>query len=214
MYTPYLSTLYYSLISPYTELPHNVLTIDIATFERAMFSTGERRAMQDSRTGQLRASGSTLSLGSLLSSLKVDVQCAMHNSGNDAFMSLFALQKLLDPKNTPIPDMKGRNQTMGIMGMGIAPSVSPGLSMYPSPSMPMMTSPAYTGYSIAAPMPVSINRTFPRAAGTVYANGYLAPAEELGQRGRSPNPAKRSASADRRLDDLQTEEGRKSMASR
>jgi hypothetical protein len=200
---PLLSTCY-SLTLPYAELPHNVLTVDIATFERALFSIGERRAMQDPRTGQLRASGSTLSLGSLLSSLKVDVQCAMHNSGNDAFMSLFALQKLLDPENTPVPDMKARNKAMGIVGMA-----SPGLPMYPSPSMPMMTGPAYTGYAIAAPMPLSINRTFP-GAGAAYTNGFLAPAEEFGQMRRSPNLAQRPPSADRRLE---TGEGRKSMVS-
>lgn len=203
----------YSLRFLDTELPHNVLTIDVATFERAMFSVGQRHAMQDPRTGQLRASGSTLSLGSLLSSLKVDVPCVMHNSGNDAFMSLFALQKLLDPENTPVPNIKERNKNMGFMGMGIAPSASPGLPLYPSPSMPMMTGPAYTGYSIAAPIPVSINRTFPGPGGASYTNGFLAPADEFGQTRRSPNLTQRSSSADRRLDVSQTGEGRKSIVS-
>lgn len=169
--------------------------------------------MQDPRNGQLRASGSTLSLSNILSSLKVDVQCAMHNSGNDAFLSLFALQKLLDTENTALPDMKGRSQPLGGMGIARMAPLSPGSAMYASPSMPMIAGPAFTGYAIAAPLPVPhpINRTFP---GGSHTNGYLAAADELGQTRRSPNLAGRSSPADRRLGVMQAAEGRNSMVSR
>ncbi|KAG1724405.1 uncharacterized protein EDB91DRAFT_1171003 [Suillus paluster] len=95
------------------KIPHNVLIIDTASFERALFNTGERGAMHDPKTGKLRAQGSTLSLGGLLHSLSIDPPCALHNAGNDAFMCLLALQKMLEPStSTPRPtlDPDGRRK--------------------------------------------------------------------------------------------------------
>ncbi|KAF9233708.1 hypothetical protein BU15DRAFT_31574, partial [Melanogaster broomeanus] len=80
------------------KLPHNVLTVDISLFEHAMFTSGERGPMHDPKTGKFRSSGSTLSLGGLLHSLGVEPSCAMHNSGNDAFMTLVAFQKMVHPE--------------------------------------------------------------------------------------------------------------------
>ncbi|TFK56810.1 hypothetical protein OE88DRAFT_1650283 [Heliocybe sulcata] len=105
------------------KLPHNALIIDTSSFERELFNQGYRGPMIDMKTAQPRRQGSTLSLGNLLASLKVDVQCTLHNSGNDAMMCLFALQKLLDPEHTKVPSMRGR-QTPALPH-GYAPSPSP-----------------------------------------------------------------------------------------
>jgi hypothetical protein len=81
-------------------------------FERNLFASGERGSMLDAK-GNARAAGSHLGLDGLLRSLNVDVPCQLHNAGNDAFMTLFALQKLFEPE-TPLPTMKHRG-TGGMM---------------------------------------------------------------------------------------------------
>lgn len=173
------------------EIPHNVLTVDTASFERSLFSTGERGLMKDPRTGQSRTAGSTLSLTNLLTSLKIDVQCAMHNSGNDAFMSLFALQTLLDPENTPVPDMKGKNKKSAGGAQGRPGGVSPVPQTYLSP--PMMPGQEFTGFAMVAP---SANRSHSaRSASKTQNNGYLVPGDEFGQ---IRSTAKRPSTADRR----------------
>lgn len=140
-----------------------MLIIDTASYERSLFSMGGRGAMEDPRTGQSRVSGSTLSLGNLLSSLKVDVQCAMHNSGNDAFMCLFALQKLLDPANTPVPKTRERK-----------PSITPATMYTPSGGMQSPMSLGYLAVS-PAPLPSNRSRTWSGVAGGV------SPRNEFGQ---------------------------------
>ncbi|OAX40998.1 hypothetical protein K503DRAFT_554028 [Rhizopogon vinicolor AM-OR11-026] len=90
------------------KIPHNVLIIDTAAFERTLFNSGARGPMHDPKTGKLRTHGSTLSLGGLLHSLGLDPPCALHNAGNDAFLCLLALQKLLDPDNTHMPEIDMR----------------------------------------------------------------------------------------------------------
>ncbi|EMD42261.1 hypothetical protein CERSUDRAFT_110792 [Gelatoporia subvermispora B] len=103
------------------KIPHNVLTIDTALYEKKLFSIGQRGAMQDP-SGRPRDPNTLLSLSNLLKSLGVDIQCALHNSGNDAMMVLLALQLLLDPANTRVPLPKGANGRM----MNRSPSWSPG----------------------------------------------------------------------------------------
>ncbi|KAJ7475228.1 hypothetical protein B0H11DRAFT_2158646 [Mycena galericulata] len=117
------------------KLPHNMLVLDTASFERALFAGGHRQAMIDPHTStpgnpKSRTHGSTLSLDNLLRSLPApsDPQpqnpilqtqvvvpgqfpqtgamvpgVVMHNSGNDAFMCLYALQLLLEPEGTQAP---------------------------------------------------------------------------------------------------------------
>ncbi|KAJ7204567.1 hypothetical protein C8J57DRAFT_1542207 [Mycena rebaudengoi] len=117
------------------KLPHNMLILDTATFERALFAGGHRQAMIDPHTStpgnpKSRGHGSTLSLDNLLRSLPspsdppgttpvlntqvlvpgqfpqpgaVVPGVTMHNSGNDAFMCLYALQLLLEPTGTQVP---------------------------------------------------------------------------------------------------------------
>ncbi|KAF8633587.1 hypothetical protein AX15_001380 [Amanita polypyramis BW_CC] len=103
-------------------IPHNVLLIDSAAYERALYSLGRRGAMVDPRTNNPRSPSSTLSLENLLRSFNSlltasggsdnrhnspgPVQlpnCILHNSGNDALMCLFSLQMLLDPLGTQVP---------------------------------------------------------------------------------------------------------------
>lgn len=106
------------------KIPHNVLIIDTASFERALFNAGERGTMHDPKTGKLRAQGSTLSLGGLLHSLGIDPPCALHNAGNDAFLCLLALQKMMEPGTTtpmPDPDARKKSKSVGLaMGMPVA----------------------------------------------------------------------------------------------
>ncbi|KAF7326397.1 ATP-synt-DE-N domain-containing protein [Mycena venus] len=150
------------------KLPHNMLILDTATFERALFAGGHRSPMIDPHTStpgnpKPRGHGSTLSLENLLRSLPSpsDPQShnpalqtqvlvpgqfpqpgamvpgvVMHNSGNDAFMCLYALQLLLEPEGTQAPAIQkktarpvsfapGMNSSMNGMGMnggGLSPS--------------------------------------------------------------------------------------------
>ena len=124
-----------------SELPHNVLIIDMMVYERALYSTGLRGVMTDPKTEKSRLSGSNLSFENFLLSLTIPFapispgadkqlfspqsqplspvvlpQCTLHNAGNDALMCLFALQKLLEPTGTLVPSIKTRGPKPGIIG--------------------------------------------------------------------------------------------------
>ncbi|KAH7923789.1 hypothetical protein BV22DRAFT_1035921 [Leucogyrophana mollusca] len=124
------------------KLPHNVLAIDTAAFERTLFNAGERGPMHDPKTGKTRAMGATLSLGGLLHSLSIDVQCALHNAGNDAFMCLLAFQKLLDPEGTVAPDVRNKGRAVARAssaspiprGLSASPVAAYGMYLSPTPS--------------------------------------------------------------------------------
>lgn len=75
-----------------------MFAIDIAYLERALFNAGERGQMHDRKTGRVRLPEAMLSLSSLLRSLDIDPRCALHNAGNDAFMTLVAFQRMVDPR--------------------------------------------------------------------------------------------------------------------
>ncbi|GJE89548.1 hypothetical protein PsYK624_056510 [Phanerochaete sordida] len=124
------------------KIPHNVLVIDTASYERHLFNLGLRGTMQEP-SGKPRAKGSTLSLANLVQSLGVDVQVPMQNAGNDAFLTLLALQLLLDPEQTKVPNLRGRSvrQTImrnasrgpvGMTAMPMTPTMVPGIPMAPS----------------------------------------------------------------------------------
>ncbi|KAH9982308.1 hypothetical protein BGW80DRAFT_1262656, partial [Lactifluus volemus] len=85
------------------KMPHNLLIVDISVYESCLFKAGLRGAMVDAKTGLPRQSNSLLSLRSILHSLHVPIDFALHNSGNDAFACLLAFQMLVDPKNTHVP---------------------------------------------------------------------------------------------------------------
>ncbi|KXN84982.1 hypothetical protein AN958_11827 [Leucoagaricus sp. SymC.cos] len=199
------------------KLPHNVLTIDIANFERLLYATGRRGVMPDPKTERPRTPNSTLNLENLLRSFQQSPfnlqqpqphtsspnnsssggsnrsplpsplnpnlpqisssssplpppvaipQCALANSGNEAFMTLFALQMLLDPLKTRVPTTKkgklgnqpqgqalsmANMNTMHAMNMGMIGAMGMGMgmpmqgmqlpmsmSMYGMPGIPMM----------------------------------------------------------------------------
>lgn len=140
------------------ELPHNVLIVDTAAYERALYNSGLRGIMVDPKTNRTRSPGSTLSLENLLRSLNTPVasdksdekhrspspsllpNCILHNSGNDAVMCLLAFQMLLDPSGTQIPVPKGIK--MPRVGYSPSPVGTPPMPLTPDS---MMALPIYTG---------------------------------------------------------------------
>lgn len=100
--------------------------------------------MLDAKSGTPRQPGSLLSLRSVLHSLHVPLDFALHNAGNDAFACLLAFQMLVDPKNTQVPPPR-----VNPPGMEFTRSMTFGSLPLPSPTLlspPMMA---------AAPMPRS-----------------------------------------------------------
>ncbi|RPD64609.1 hypothetical protein L227DRAFT_494356 [Lentinus tigrinus ALCF2SS1-6] len=141
------------------KLPHNLLIIDTMAFERQLYASGLRGAMQEP-SGRPREQGSSLSLPALLQSLGVDVQRILHNAGNAAFMELLGLQLLLDP-DTKVPPLKSPN------GMAAAMMRSPNRSPATPPSIAFMPSPAVfpqMGMGNMGVMPVGM-MPFPVAGG-------------------------------------------------
>ncbi len=67
--------------------------------------------MLDAKTGSPRQPSSSLSLLSILRSLHVPLDFALHNSGNDAFACLLVFQMLVDPKNTQAPPPRVQQPT-------------------------------------------------------------------------------------------------------
>jgi hypothetical protein len=112
-------------------MPHNVLIIDVSVYERCLFKAGLRGAMLDAKTGLPRQPASLLSLRSMLQSLHVPLDFALHNSGNDSFACLLAFQMLVDPQNTQVPPPRTQPPGMVLNSNFSYPSVpllSPGLS--------------------------------------------------------------------------------------
>lgn len=130
--------------APRLEIPHNILVIDTALYERQLYSAGFRGEMRET-SGNPRVQGSALSLMNLTQSLGVNAQGILHNAGNDAMLCMLNLQLLLDPENTKIPNLRGsnvqqalmRNAARGPVGMGgmpgiaLAPPVMPIYGMMP-----------------------------------------------------------------------------------
>ncbi|KAG6872115.1 hypothetical protein C0995_012892 [Termitomyces sp. Mi166 len=119
------------------KLPHNLLIIDTASFERALHSTGALGPTIDPRTNQPRTHGSTLSLENVVRSLPdggtLLQSVTMHNAGNDAYMALFVLQALLDRgTKAPVPKVQQQQQVKKGIGRGAGGR--------PSPPMPTPTS--------------------------------------------------------------------------
>ncbi|KAH8835049.1 hypothetical protein DL96DRAFT_1489226 [Flagelloscypha sp. PMI_526] len=104
------------------KIPHNMLIVDTASLEKALFTIGERPPMLDpTKPGQARQPGSVLSLENLLVSFTLPSSdttfthlhrpivlpdCLLHNAGNDAFLGLFAFQMLMEPEHTAVPTTK------------------------------------------------------------------------------------------------------------
>ena len=148
-------------------------------YERALYAGGHRGTMLDAKGDKQRAAGSNLSLEHLLYSLTLPLSpstrsespgsqmpskeplasqqaplvlppCTLHNSGNDAFMCLFGLQKLLEPASTIVPTVKKTRSSAATMskvnGMGMP------MSMPMHIPMPMQVPMNITGPTAMAPM--------------------------------------------------------------
>ncbi|KAF5384785.1 hypothetical protein D9615_000887 [Tricholomella constricta] len=196
------------------KLPHNMLVIDTAIYERVLHSSGLRGIMIDPRTNSTRIPGSSLSLENMLRSFTINPISAdtspaltvplvipnvkMHNAGNDAFMCLFALQMLLDPAGTKVPSIKkswiGRPGSGG--GGGTPPMTVP--IMLPRPRSIVLTSPMME-YTMTPPgfpmMPPSPNTpTSPYDLSAEF--GQMRTRERLsGSPGAPPNSSGRGRSS-------------------
>lgn len=148
-----------------------MLILDTMVLEKSLYGAGWRNTMMDPSTEKPRANGTSLSLEKLLISFTLPPfpnsnnsnsthgrephvpiglpQFALHNAGNDSFMTLFALQKLMEPGSTKVPTVHKLHWAAG--GGGMPTPVSPGWG----PQMAAMTfngsgtplmMPAYTGF--------------------------------------------------------------------
>lgn len=157
-------TIFYSISC--SELPLNMLVIDTMTYERSLYSGGFRGVMQDPKSDRPRMSGSSLSFENLLYSLTLPgtlgsdkiqqavhatplvlPHCTLHNAGNDAFMCLFALQKLLDPTGTLVPSVKKLKPSTTISMTSPMPNMTT--------AMPMIKVTASSAPYPGAPFPVT-----------------------------------------------------------
>ena len=78
-----------------------MLILDTSAFERALFTSGHRTTsaptpMLDPKTGKPRLPGTTLSLENMLLTLPLPdntplPECMMHNAGNDAVYTMWAM---------------------------------------------------------------------------------------------------------------------------
>ncbi|KAJ6629942.1 hypothetical protein B0H10DRAFT_1213968 [Mycena sp. CBHHK59/15] len=158
------------------KLPHNMLILDTATFERTLFAAGHRPPMPDPHAPtKPRASGATLSLEHLLRSLPSPSPSAsplppstqlpipvpptaqgalvpgapLHNAGNDAFLTLYALQLLLAP-DTPAPAVapKKRPVSVGVALTGSQSLRFSGAVPTPRPASFVMGGPVNASFAL------------------------------------------------------------------
>lgn len=186
----------------------------------------------DPKTEKPRASGSSLSFENFLSSLTVPFvpnspntekqpilpqpqpivlpPCTLHNAGNDAFMCLFALQKLVEPNGTLVPSIKkSRGPKPGMVGslmINNAATAAGSMMMNggaPSPNMhygfafATMNSPVTSASMPRLPSAYDLASEFgqmqislPRAAsGGVYLTspGHTRPSEKISKRSNAIN---------------------------
>ncbi|KAF9262153.1 hypothetical protein L218DRAFT_868120 [Marasmius fiardii PR-910] len=147
------------------KIPHNIYTIDTAVFERRLFSQGHRQVV--------RQTGSLLSLENLLRTFTLNPSpdgrkspvtlppVQLHNAGNDAFMTLWALQMLLDPNGTQTPTLKRKrvhsNPMMGMNGTSMPMAMPMTVPTMTLPMPVMMTGVSMNGGSL--PTTPNYNRT-------------------------------------------------------
>lgn len=131
------ATVHLTLTTP-TELPHNVLIVDTAAYERKLFASGQRGPMQDP-AGNPRSQDSTLSLTNMLKSLGADMQWTLQNSGNHAFLTLLGFQLLIDGENTRVPVIRNPNSAGIIKHHSWGPGNVPAITFNPSLPVPIVT---------------------------------------------------------------------------
>ncbi|KAG2022456.1 hypothetical protein CC2G_000204 [Coprinopsis cinerea AmutBmut pab1-1] len=111
-------------------------------------------------------------------------QCTLHNAGNDAFMTLYALQKLMEPGTTRVPTAQkvhyNRGMGMGMvggagwavqMGMGGMPGMGGmGMPMSPHGMVPalMVPSPSMNSFGGGVPFPYG---SMPNMSGNGFGGG-------------------------------------------
>lgn len=213
-----------------------MLIIDTMIYERTLYSEGQRGVMQDPKGDKVRVSGSNLSFENLLYSLTLPrtpnspsgsgsgdkptlqqqqqlpslvlPQCTLYNAGNDAFMCLFALQKLLEPTGTSVPTIKkGTNKLLGKHAQGFPPLSAVMPMAIPMPMININgASPTmhYTGYAVANAMSPSLSLPSTGVAGRLSASYDLASEfgqMQLGARGNSGGGGAAHLTAPTRLGD-------------
>ena len=119
-----------------TELPHNVLVIDTTALEHTLSSVPPQAQGQQSSKKHMPYP----SLAALLCALSAQPACLLNNSGNNAFMGLYAFQWMIDPESAvlPIPaavPMSTAAQVssahMGVPAVLVHPALSPHISGIP-----------------------------------------------------------------------------------
>ena len=185
-----------------SELPHNLLVVDVTIYESCLFKAGLRGAMLDAKTGLPRQPSSLLSLRSILHSLHVPLDFALHNSGNDAFACLLVFQMLVDPKNTqaPPPRVQRSNTLTRSVTQGSIPLPSPMLTPplmavagMPRPHSASPQAPHFDmgdNLAIPRPSPTFLNRL---SVGDIQARISIAGApDEEGRIKNTPNAFNRA----------------------
>ncbi|KDR85929.1 hypothetical protein GALMADRAFT_109453 [Galerina marginata CBS 339.88] len=165
------------------KLPQNMLVIDTMIYERSLYSNGLRGVMQDPKSDKPRVAGSSLSFENLLYSLTLPSsplgtpssasrqpspqppvvlpKCTLHNAGNDSFMCLFALQKLLVPKTATPTIAKKTRPTLAANKFNSAPLLSTPMMGFNGASPTIH----YTGFTAIATMPPSVSMpSMPRSS--------------------------------------------------
>ena len=138
-----------------TELPHNVLVIDTTALERTLSGAPPQvQGQQPSKKHTPRPS-----LAALLCALGVQPACLLNNAGNDAFMGLYAFQRMIDPESAALPvpaavptstAARMSSAHMGVPAVPVHPALSPRIS-----GMPGMGGMGMGMYAPAQYLPVS-----------------------------------------------------------
>jgi hypothetical protein len=184
------------------KLPHNVLIVDVTIYESCLFKAGLRGAMLDAKTGSPRQPSSLLSLRSILHSLHVPLDFALHNSGNDAFACLLVFQMLVDPKNTNAPPPRvqrptalTRSITQGSIPL-LSPMLTPPMMAVGVMPRPHSASPQVTHFDMGdSPAIPRYSPTFPNrlSVGDIQARFSIAGApDEEGRIKNTPNSLSRA----------------------
>lgn len=118
------------------KLPHNVLVIDTTALERTLSGAPPQvQGQQPSKKHTLRPS-----LAALLCALGVQPACLLNNAGNDAFMGLYAFQRMIDPESAALPvpaavptstAARMSSAHMGVPAVPVHPALSPRISGMP-----------------------------------------------------------------------------------
>lgn len=93
------------------KLPHNTLVIDTATLQRTLSGSTHMPSKHHSPRPNIAM---------LLHSLGIQPPCVLNNAGNDAFMALYAFQRMVDPESLA-KDMASTTR-QGAAHQGLVPS--------------------------------------------------------------------------------------------